>query len=157
VHGEPSHWLHDFFHSKTVGHHKKGTKGTIRNKRMHHTQPFKLSKCTPSWFTAKGVSQINFGEAQSMGFNWPIKTMTQKCYILVKNGLRCYWEYVGNTLGTCKNPSENWMRIHWEQQKSKINSTSPKEKNLVPWMQLPHLIGWVPRISIPYFNIFGVG
>jgi hypothetical protein len=38
---------------------------------------------------AKAVFQINFGEAQSMGFNLRVKTMTQKCYILIKNGKSC--------------------------------------------------------------------
>ncbi len=55
---------------------------------MHHTQPFKFVKMYPK-LIAKGVFQINFGEAQSMGFNWRVKTTTQKCYILVKNGKSC--------------------------------------------------------------------
>jgi hypothetical protein len=60
----------------------------LRNERMHHTQPFKFVKMYPK-LIAKGVFQINFGEAQSMGFNWRVKTTTQKCYILVKNGKSC--------------------------------------------------------------------
>jgi hypothetical protein len=36
--------------------------------------------------------------------------------------MRCYWEHVGEhigNLGTYWEKSENLMRIHWEQQKSK--------------------------------------